>query len=207
MHDRLGIRTRTIDVASGFEFTPQVGVVVDFAVERDPDRPVLVGEGLFAGGEIDNAQAPVTEHRVGMLIQSRVVRAAMGEDIAHRRHAACVVGRQRFRCNYSGYSTHPRDPDYAATRARSHVRASFSGMCRSDRARACQQNRTWLRTPPGWQRGRQTTSPRCGRGARAAPDRDVRIRRPYGRNRAVLGPSPAPLARACVPTSAGRPAR
>ena len=36
--DRLGVGARAVAVAGGFELGPDVGVVVDLAVEDDPDR-------------------------------------------------------------------------------------------------------------------------------------------------------------------------
>ena len=43
---------------------PDVGVVVDLAVEDDPDRCRPRSKRLLAGGEIDDAQAPVAERRL-----------------------------------------------------------------------------------------------------------------------------------------------
>ena len=48
------------------ELGPQRGVVVDLAVEDDPDRPVLVGHRLVAGGrEVDDRQAAMAERDAG----------------------------------------------------------------------------------------------------------------------------------------------
>jgi hypothetical protein len=48
-------------VPGALELGPHRRVVVDLAVERDPDRLVLVGERLMPAGEIDDAQAAVRE--------------------------------------------------------------------------------------------------------------------------------------------------
>ena len=37
------------------------GVVVDFAVEYEPDGAILVRHGLIARGEVDDAQPPEAE--------------------------------------------------------------------------------------------------------------------------------------------------
>ncbi len=44
-----------------FELGTQDGVVVDFAVEDCPDRPVLVAHRLVAGMQVDDGEAPVAE--------------------------------------------------------------------------------------------------------------------------------------------------
>src|SRR5574337_632903 len=48
VNDRLGIRARRVRVPVPFERATNLRVVVDFAVERDPDGAVLVGERLMA---------------------------------------------------------------------------------------------------------------------------------------------------------------
>ncbi len=52
--DGLGVTVRAEAMAAGFEVGPQLAVVVDFTVERNPDRLVLVRERLPPGGEVDN---------------------------------------------------------------------------------------------------------------------------------------------------------
>ena len=49
MHDGLGVGMRAQRVAARFDNLGQFFVVVDFAVEGDPDGAVFVGEGLVAG--------------------------------------------------------------------------------------------------------------------------------------------------------------
>ena len=52
--DGLGVAMRAEAMAAGFEVRPQLAVVVDFAVEGNPDRLVLVRQRLSPGGEVDN---------------------------------------------------------------------------------------------------------------------------------------------------------
>ena len=66
---------------------PDVGVVVDLAVEDDPDRAVFVRQRLMAGRQIDDAQPAVAERRPIVEELTRIVRAAMRDDVAHPRQA------------------------------------------------------------------------------------------------------------------------
>ena len=87
--DRLGVGARAEPVALGLEARAQLGVVVDLAVEGDPDRAVLVGHRLVPGRrQVDDRQPPVAEHHapVGRLPQAGVVGAAVGHGVAHGRH-------------------------------------------------------------------------------------------------------------------------
>ncbi len=92
-------------VAAGFEVGPQLAVVVDFAVEGNPDRLVFVRQRLPPGGEVDNRQPPKPQHgprpvgrrtdsdrrRIrareppagGRLVNLGVVRPAMRNDVGH----------------------------------------------------------------------------------------------------------------------------
>ena len=56
VHDDLGVGRRREAVAARHELAPQLAVVVDLAVEDDPDRAVLVGDRLLAGLEVDDGQ-------------------------------------------------------------------------------------------------------------------------------------------------------
>src|SRR5262249_8291465 len=55
--DRFSVRRTAIAVAALFQHRAQFGVVVDLAVEGDPDRIVFVGHGLAAPAQIDYGQS------------------------------------------------------------------------------------------------------------------------------------------------------
>ena len=86
VNDGLGVGARAVAMAGGFELRPDVGVVVDLAVEDDPDRAVLVRHRLMAGRQIDDAQPPVAERRPIVDEFTGVVWPAMRDDVAHPRH-------------------------------------------------------------------------------------------------------------------------
>src|SRR5262249_55493018 len=84
--DDLGIGCRVEAMAGSLELGSQFAKVVDFTVEDDPDRTILVVDRLVAGRQIDDAQAPHSE--CDPLIDPRafVVRATMADDVAHPAH-------------------------------------------------------------------------------------------------------------------------
>ncbi len=106
MYDGLGIALRPVTVAMRFKLRAELGVVVDLAVEDDPDGLVLVGERLVASRQINDAQPPVTEYRLRVREDPRIVWPAMGDDVAHLQHARAVIRVQLLRCDESCDSTH-----------------------------------------------------------------------------------------------------
>ena len=66
MNDRFGVAVRVEDVAALLEVGAQLDVVEDLAVERDPDRAVLVAERLLAGAQVDDGQPAMTEPDAGL---------------------------------------------------------------------------------------------------------------------------------------------
>ena len=59
VEDGLGIASRSIAVPARLQAGSKVGVVVDLAVEDDPDVAVLVAHRLFAAGHVDDGQPGV----------------------------------------------------------------------------------------------------------------------------------------------------
>ena len=83
MDDRFRIAFGAEHVAAPRQQPPKLPVVVDLAVEHDPDRAVLVRHGLLAVLEIDDAQAPHAEADALAEIDALVVRSAMRHRTAH----------------------------------------------------------------------------------------------------------------------------
>jgi hypothetical protein len=79
-------------VTRRFEPRAQLLEVVDLTVLNDPNRAVLVADRLVAAGDVDDAQAAITEDRLRFvrrrLTRDRhhafIVRAAMAHRRAHR---------------------------------------------------------------------------------------------------------------------------
>ena len=81
-------------VARGFKLGAKLDVVVDFAVEDQPERAVFVGHGLEAGvGQVDNAQVAVGKaDRPLVEVEALAVGAAMGDSSGHERQHLPVGG-------------------------------------------------------------------------------------------------------------------
>ena len=56
-----GVGARGKNMAVGQQFLPQLGIVVDFAIEEYPDAAVLVGDGLMSSGNVNDTQATVAQ--------------------------------------------------------------------------------------------------------------------------------------------------
>src|SRR5688572_9880579 len=83
MDDRLRVAVGLEDVAGAFEVAAQLPVVVDLAVEDDPDRAVLVRDRLLAAFEIDDAEAPHAERDAFADVDAFLIGAAVHDGPAH----------------------------------------------------------------------------------------------------------------------------
>ena len=82
--DRLRVRPAAIPVTAGLEPAPKRLVVVDLAVEDDPDGFVLVRHRLAAGGrEIHDGEPAVAQPHRPVEQDAVVVRSAVGEALGH----------------------------------------------------------------------------------------------------------------------------
>jgi hypothetical protein len=91
-----------------------LAMVVDLAVEDDPDGPVLVAHRLRAAGAIDDRQASMPERRRLRVVETVTVRPAMRQravDRAYRRarvHAQWTAERTRPTNAAHGTDASPR---------------------------------------------------------------------------------------------------
>jgi len=83
MHDRFGIRTRSEYVAQSFQRPAQRRVIVDFTVEDNEDRSVLVRHRLRATREIDDTETSVAEAETRLSVKTFAVGPTV---IKRRRH-------------------------------------------------------------------------------------------------------------------------
>ncbi len=94
-------------MAARLELLPQIAVVVDLAVEDDPDAAVLVLHRLMAAGAVDDGQPAVTERGVRIGKHPAAVRAAVPEAIGHRIDRGANIGVQCIRDrDHAADSTH-----------------------------------------------------------------------------------------------------
>ena len=81
MDDDFGVAARTEVVAQRLQFGHQFAVVVDLAVEDDAHRAVGIEQGLLAGGQVDDGQAPVPQRQARLQVHIVFVGATVGLDI------------------------------------------------------------------------------------------------------------------------------
>ena len=68
------------------EILPQLHEIVNFPVKNDPKRFILVGHGLAAALQVDDAQAPVPQPCIAVDEHPLVVRPPVDEQIPHADH-------------------------------------------------------------------------------------------------------------------------
>ena len=83
MNDGLGITMSSVGMAAGDELLAQAKVVVNLTVEDNPDRAVLVADGLMAGCEVHDAQPAHADADMSIKIEALVIRTPVGHDAAH----------------------------------------------------------------------------------------------------------------------------
>ena len=117
MDDDFGVAVGAEPVSRVQQDLAQLDVIENLAVERDPDGPVLVGHGLSAAFEINDAQAGVAQAdpTIGVEVDAAAIRTAMAQG---RQHAAYIrladPGLRRER-DEAGNTAH--DESYAGTKA------------------------------------------------------------------------------------------
>ena len=81
-------------VAGGNQFRTQFGIVIDFAVEQDTNRKILVPHRLMAAGDIDDREAAEAEMKrvLGLDVEAVVVGAAMRDRVRHRLQVGAGAG-------------------------------------------------------------------------------------------------------------------
>ena len=79
MDDDLGVAPGGEPVSVCLQLGAQLEEIVDLAVERHPDRAVLVAHRLPAAGQVDDAEPALAEGDVALDVEPLVVGAAMRE--------------------------------------------------------------------------------------------------------------------------------
>ena len=106
MDDDFSVAARAKDVAKRLQLGNQVDEVVDFAIEYHDDAAVFVEQGLMAGGEVDDGQAPMAQAHPGLEVNPAFVRPAMELGLIH----ALEQGSRNFsaaaKIKNADYATH-----------------------------------------------------------------------------------------------------
>src|ERR1700738_4123200 len=81
--DCLGVASRGVAVATTFQIGADRRVIIDLAVEDDPNGSILVRHRLMSTAQVDNTEAPETEGNGTIQVVPGVVRSAVEELPSH----------------------------------------------------------------------------------------------------------------------------
>ncbi len=79
----LGIAVRAVTVSASFQPLTEVLVVVELSVVDDPDIVRFVADGLMAGLDVDNAQAPHCQTDIAFHKETVIIGTAMNDLPVH----------------------------------------------------------------------------------------------------------------------------
>jgi hypothetical protein len=106
MNDRFSIRGGPEYVARSLKRTPQWLVIVDFAVENDDHRSILIFHRLCAAAQIDNAQPSVTKAQSRFDMEALTVRTTVSQRRRHFKKDGFVDGTPPAKIENSSETTH-----------------------------------------------------------------------------------------------------
>ncbi len=105
MNYGLGVAAGCVPMARALQSGPQIGVIKDFAVVDDKFAFGLIAHRLMAAGEVDNAQTPMAEGRMGVNVVAVIVRTAMRNGFGHAPQHGFGI-RQRLNGGETGDPAH-----------------------------------------------------------------------------------------------------
>ena len=127
VEDRFSVAARLVAVSGRLEESPDLRVVVDLAVENDPDAVVLVGQRLLTRGEIDDAETAMGQAGDLIAVQAGFVGSTVGDDVAHDRQLSDLARRQPIGGDDASDAAH----GYIASANRGRAAAARSTNCRN----------------------------------------------------------------------------
>src|SRR5687767_12953881 len=83
MEDAFRIGTRPELVSTLEQVRIQVGEIMRFAIEDDPERLVFVGNGLVAAFDVDNGEPPHTQSHARFQMEAITIRSAVDDGLGH----------------------------------------------------------------------------------------------------------------------------
>ena len=84
MDDRFRIGIGGETVPAGLQIRSELPIIVDLAVEDDPDRPILVRNRLMAAGDVDDAEPAHPEAHGAVHVDAFVVGTPVNDGLTHR---------------------------------------------------------------------------------------------------------------------------
>src|SRR5579864_7212354 len=106
MHDRLGIRISRESMTLLQKFVPKFGVVIDFAIQHDPDAAVLIRYRLMPTSHVDDTEPPKSQLNAVTEINPLIIRATMKHRGTHLAQVRLGDDRDPVKFEDSANSTH-----------------------------------------------------------------------------------------------------
>src|SRR5207302_7682984 len=106
MDDGFRVAISFVAVPACFQALAQIGVVINLAVENNPDGAGFVAEGLMPSGNVNNAEPPHTQPDRAVGVNAVIVRPAMRHHDAHLPHHGRVNARVLTELHDPGDSAH-----------------------------------------------------------------------------------------------------
>jgi hypothetical protein len=116
VNDGLGVGVGVEAVTAGTQVVAQLAIVVDFAVEDDPDRAVFIANRLMTAREVDDAQPSHPQRDTIVHEHTFIVRTPMPDDLAHSVHDRLarvrLIASVAIEIRESRYTAHRREPPW-----------------------------------------------------------------------------------------------
>ena len=108
MHPELGVAAGGEGVSARQELFLELGILEDLSVLGDPDRAVLVAQGLTAPRQVHDRQSPRPQGQSRLDVDMLVVRSAMGDRTGHRQQPRRGKLALTSQIDRAGNATHAR---------------------------------------------------------------------------------------------------
>ncbi len=100
--DGFSVAAGAVVMSLGLQRGAQLRMVVDFAIENDPDVMIFVGQRLVSALDVDDAKPPHGQTDILFDEEALVVRPAMHDAAVHARqhvafHVPVAIRKRRFR--------------------------------------------------------------------------------------------------------------
>jgi hypothetical protein len=106
VNDGFGVAIGAVLMAALNQRLAQRAMIVNFAVEDDPEGAIFVRDRLMPGFEVDDAKAAHADSRAAVGVEAVVVGAAMRHDVAHLAESRSIGPRARFKFENTGDAAH-----------------------------------------------------------------------------------------------------
>ena len=110
MDNGFSVAVGTVAVATRLKLPAKLGVIVDFAVEDDPDGTSFVAYWLMTAGDVNDAQAAHADGDAAIGINALIIGTAVHHHSAHLAHRRRIYAGVLPEFHYSRDAAHIKSP-------------------------------------------------------------------------------------------------